>query len=342
MSGGLFEEGYKVTKDNAAAADLWAQIFQRSAADPWAALVDPDHDAKADGEQFRAAMVTAGWSVDEIDEMEQAEREQVASAPFTSPGVNPRVEAHMAQLADDVEAAMDELGITSHAKVARGIEPRVGPIATKTGVIMTDQSIVTVGAFLFRFCGLVARAFTRTLQINPWVWEDKKYTQEDGLSLLRSRPDLVAYWLRIYLAFATTGTHLGVPFRPSAKHEVLLMEEIARAMEIFAIAHEYGHHHFAHGRDIEADPYAQEFEADQFALRISSQTDRRRFSGMENPYLVSGAGGAVLLMATTTLREIDELLGAQAASGDTHPAAADRIARFNSVRVLQPAEFHRL
>jgi hypothetical protein len=54
------------------------------------------------------------------------------------------------------------------------------------------------------------------------------------------------------MSYAVTGTNILVPFRPATKVEVLLFEQIARAMEIFAIAHEYGHHHHAHGRRLGA------------------------------------------------------------------------------------------
>jgi hypothetical protein len=45
---------------------------------------------------------------------------------------------------------------------------------------MTDQSVVTVGAFLFRFCGLIARAFTQTLLLAPAFWESGTFTDEAG------------------------------------------------------------------------------------------------------------------------------------------------------------------
>ncbi len=330
-----------MAKDNTAAADLWRQIFERAAADPFATVMDPDHDVATDRARFREAMAEAGWSEAEINDFEDQQRALEASAPETNPGVNRHVEAMMARLADDIEAAMDRLGLKSHTRVARGVEPRAGPLAAKIGVIMTEESIVTVGSFLFRFCGLIARAFTRTLHLDPWLWEAGGYKQETGMALLLRSPDVIRYWHNIYFSFATTGSHIGVPFRPSTRNEVMLMEQVARAMEIFAIAHEYGHHHFTHGRDINAESHLQEFEADQFALRICDEVDRRPVI-LENPYLVSGAGGVVLLMALEMLRSVEELMGAPPAQGETHPQVAGRVIRFDSVRLLQPAEFKSL
>src|SRR6185312_8462062 len=110
-------------------------------------------------------------------------------------------------LCDDIEEAMDRLKIGSHAKVARGVEPRALATASKINVITTDESIVTVSAFLFRFCGLIARAFTRTLHLNPYIWEHKDYSEKTVHGYLRSSPDLFRYWHRIYMSFALTGTH---------------------------------------------------------------------------------------------------------------------------------------
>jgi hypothetical protein len=325
-------------KDNDAAADLWSQIFARAAAHPWAAIVDPDHDEAGAEEFFRQALRDAGWSDDEIDARREFDKARIDTAPVTSPGANPYVEAALGRLGDDIEAAMDRLGLDSHHRVARGVDPWAGPGAAKTGVIMTDQSIITVSSFLFRFCGLIARAFTRTLQLNPWAWSSEEFDSKTGRDLIRGAPDIASYWMLIYFSFATSGTHAAVPFRPSTKEEVILMEQVARAMELFALAHEYGHHHLAHGKEVDADPFDQEFAADQFAVKIGEEIDRKPVI-LENPYLLSGAGGTILLMALDILRSIERFAGAPAIRHDTHPPVSERIARFDSVRVLKPVEF---
>ena len=122
-------------------------------------------------------------------------------------------------------------------------------MAAKIGVIMTEESIVTISSFLSRFCGLIARAFARTLRLAPMVWARDDYIRSSGTALLRSSPSLVLYWFQIFWSFAMTGTHISVPFRPSTREEVLLMEQIACGMEMFAVAHEYSHHHLAHGAE---------------------------------------------------------------------------------------------
>ncbi len=320
---------------NNAAKDLWSQILSRQIAEPNATVWEPGSDLAADEAKMRAGLEAAGWRETEIQHLIDIQAERQRAAPVTSPGVNPFVEAQHSSLCDAIEAAMDRLKLNTHDRVARGVEPRVGPIAAKTSVVMTEESIITIGSFLFRFCGLVARAFTRTLLLSPHLWESREYTRASGIAALKRSPDLIVYWIKIYASFAATGTHIGVPYRPSTINEVMLMEQIARAMEIFAIAHEYGHHHLSHGRDIEADPRKEEFDADQFALRICDEVDRKPIV-LENPYLISGSGGVVLLLALETLSSIEAALGKPVSSADTHPPIRERLARFNSVRVVMP------
>lgn len=160
--------------------------------------------------------------------------------------------------------------------------------------------------------------------------------------MFRKTPELLHYWLQIYLSYATTGTHINVRYWPSTPDEVLAFEDVARAMEIFVVAHEYGHHHYQHGRAVEADSHMEEFEADQFALRISGVLAGHR-TALRNPYLESGAGGVVMLMALDTLRAVEHALGFSEQGGsDTHPELSLRVGKFDNIALLQPDEFMRL
>jgi hypothetical protein len=156
---------------------------------------------------------------------------------------------------------------------------------------------------------------------------------------MRSRPDLILYWTRIYMSYALTGTHILVPYKPATLLEISF-EHVARAMELFAVAHEYGHHQHNHGREI--DPQAaraEEFEADQFALKVCYEVERYPELGY-NPYLTSGAGGLTLLRALRMLRAVETRLnGATAGNADSHPDVDERAARFETIALLKPAEF---
>jgi len=326
---------------NDSAKDLWGQIFGKMAKEACATVVDPSHDVIQDETRLRAALRHAGWPAALIESQLAFHRADASAAPVTSPGVNPHVEAHLARLCDEVKETMDVLGFASHTQVARGVEPRTVPFASLINVIMTDESILTVGAFLFRFCGLVARAFTRTLMIDPYAWEAQSLAGKVPPGLMAKRPDVLGYWIRIFISFAATGTHILVPFRPATPKELLLFEQVARAMELFAIAHEYGHHHFKHGREMGDDPILHEFEADRFAVRITYELEKVPLIA-PNPYLSSGAGAVVLLRALTILREVRGALETQPeVSAETHPTVEDRTARLDTALTMVAEDYIR-
>lgn len=108
------------------------------------------------------------------------------------------------------------------------------------------------------------------------------------------------------------------------------MEQVARAMEIFAVAHECGHHHLD-----QADPRAEEFAADAFALRISDEVEKQPVIP-EKPNLLSGAGALILLMSLDPPRAVEDAMGAKPVETGTHPAVTERIERFETIRLLSP------
>jgi hypothetical protein len=182
------------SEHNETAVKLWEQIFARMAEAEDATIENHDYDNKAGEENFRSRLAEAGWSKSEIEERIEIHRAKMAGAPVTSPGVAPHVEALFEFLCNDVEAAMGRLNLKSNARVARGVEPRVGVLASMINVTMTDQGIVTVGSFLFRFCGLIGRAFARMILMDHWLWESRDYSDASARSLLRTNPTLVSYW----------------------------------------------------------------------------------------------------------------------------------------------------
>ncbi len=325
--------------DNQSASQLWNQIFANLAKSEDATLVSSNYEGAEDELRLRTGLAQAGWTENEVNARIKIGKAQYGNAPVTSPGVAPQVEIQLARLCDDIEAAMARRGLTSQARLARGIEPRVGPYASMTNVIMTRQGIITVSSFMFRFCGLIARTFTRTLLLNPLLWESEDYIENDACNRLKQQPALSLYWLRIYLSFATTGTHTLVPFQPARKDEIILFEQVARAMELFAIGHEYGHHHHGHGRQLEGDPKQEEFDADRFALEVGYEVERQPLI-FWNPYLLSGAGGVVLLMALDTLRTIGAIIsGISAPPSNTHPSTTERLAQFEQSSTSLPDDF---
>lgn len=325
------------------AIELWSQMLERAKDNEWSTFDDPDYvHPGRDTASNRRAFSDAGWSDDEIDLKEQIAKAQSDEAPTTSPGVARFAEAALQRLSRPIESAAAQLNLENRDKVHFAVEPKAGPLLSKINVVMTEQSIITMGSFFTRYCGLVSRAYIRTMLLAPMsVGSD--FNEEFLRNELRKRPDLIFYWWRIFVSFALTGTHILAPFRPSSKAEILLMEQVAFAMEIFGLAHEYGHHALNHGRAVGSmtDAHQEEFEADVYALRICKivEADHRhswvRGDAVPNPYLETGAGGVLLLSSLEAFRKVKDRIFVNKAY-DTHPNFLDRSTKIKNTYIMQP------
>lgn len=324
-------------RHNDAARDLWAQIFERAAADPNAALHEPDEESEAaQRELTTTALQEAGWSEAEITRR-NAELIHGELESANSPGVGPGLEFKLKFLSDRIREVISKTGETSHEMVEIAIEPKAGVSASLTNVIMTDQSILSVSSFLFRWCGLVARAYTRTLYADIAHWTSKASAPATDRERLLNCPNLVLYWFRIFVSFSGTGTHALVPFRPSSPTEFHLFEQVAWSMEYFTVAHEFGHHVLGH-RSANDDPMMQEFQADAFAVKVCEQFELEPFPLLPNPYTRTGAGASLMLLALEILRAFEHSVGDGAAIVDTHPSPSDRIAKISTRNLMQPKQ----
>jgi hypothetical protein len=313
---------------------VWGQVFAQAAARTEAALQDVSYDLTEERQRISEGLRAAGWDDTHIERRLQAadaNREPVADA--TSPGVGPGLEAHARKIADRVHAAIDEMGIANFGPALVGIEPVVGPKAEFVGVPFLPEGTISVSSFLFRWCGLIARAYTRTLLAYPLHWDLAPKSEKDDLSKVLQNEKLCHYWVRVFGSFAVTGTHALVPFEPATKEEVLIFEQVAWAMEYFAISHEYGHY-VVGNRGLEADPFEEEFKADRFAMRVAEYI-RAEPLGFDNPYIATGAGGTLLLLSLELLRTVSK---APYAMGDpaTHPPTVERVDRIANRHAMQP------
>ncbi|MBW6495332.1 MAG: hypothetical protein K0B16_12410 [Burkholderiaceae bacterium] len=326
-----------------AAVDLWQQMLDRARSHEWSTFDDPEYiHPGRDESSVRRAFLDAGWSDDEIEMHEKVEKDRIESAPTTSPGVARLTEAALDRLSKLIRGAAKKMNVPNRESVHFAIEPKAGPFVSKVNVVMTDQSIITMGSFFTRYCGLVARAYVRTQLAAPFCL-GVHYDESRLRAELRKRPQLLLYWWRIFVSFALTGTHMLAPFKPSNKDEVLLMEQVALSMEVFGLAHEYAHHTLGHGRAILSrdDAHREEFEADKLALDICElvETELRytwiRGHDVPNPYLWTGSGGILLLSSLEAFRKTKDRIYLSR-SFDSHPNFVDRSSKIRSRFVMQP------
>ncbi len=328
------------------AIELWSQMLERARKNEWSTFDDPDYiHPGRDAASNRLAISDAGWFDDEIDLKEETTNAQNSEAPITSPGVARFTEAALHHLSQQIEKAAAQLNVENRNKVHFAVEPKAGPLLSKINVVMTDQSIITMGSFFTRYCGLVSRAYIRTMLLAPMsVGSD--FNEELLRKELRKCPDLLFYWWQIFVSFALTGTHVLAPFKPSTKDEILLMEQVANSMEIFGLAHEYAHHALNHGRTVgtDDDAHREEFEADAFALEICKivEADQRyawvKGESVQNPYLWTGAGGILLLSSLEAFRKVKDRIFVNKLY-DTHPNFLDRSTKIKNKFIMQPNLF---
>lgn len=326
-----------------AAVDLWGQMLERARQNDWSTFIDPDHEESEERKaQIEQGFLDSGWTREDIEHLSKIDSERALSAPVTSPGVSRQSEFMLKRLTDMMAGGLSEAQRNQSSKVHFAVEPKAGPFVSTVNVIMTDQVVITMGTHFTRFCGLISRAYIRTCNLQPFN-TGTECNKEILVSCLRDNPKLILYWWRILFSFALTGTHALTNFAPSSPREVLLMEQMAAAMEIFALAHELGHHCLSHGRRLTDTNSAkqEEFEADQFAVDLCENTEKsetyQRMQGyrMSNPYLWTGSGGILLLGSIDIFRRIKGKIYGENTL-DTHPSFSSRASMIKNSCVLQP------
>jgi hypothetical protein len=316
-----------------AAHDYWRQVFERLSADPASTLVERDHVlTMASGAKTDALLKAYGLGAGAAGRAKAAYLRELQRAPVTSPGVDPHAEAILDSLRQRIAEACSRFPFLGAHTVATGIEPKLGVMAARMGVMMTDASVVTVGSQVFRFCNVVSKAAAQTMMIDPAGWV-RPGSVDAMRAVLRKQHQLLAYWFQIVMSFAVFGSSFLVPLRTSSAPASGLRGEILDALEIYAVAHEYAHHALKHGRLTSASTASgtdetarrEEFEADTLAIAIGQLVTGNRPD--ENPLIVSGAGMVVFLRALEMLHRAEILLGRPKVGADgSHPPAADRLA----------------
>jgi hypothetical protein len=229
-----------------------------------------------------------------------------------------------------IEAACSRVEMPMGGGVVFGNYAGTGLVARQLRVFQTEVSIIEATLPFIIFCDLVSKAIVHALP-EPEINESGvqfSFDSEQIRERLRSEKWILAEWVRIlvrYAAFGTPPNDLGVaPKGPRLNMRGHLLD----AMEVFAIAHEYGHHALDHGLTTSANEetafFEQEHAADSFARGISLVIGKD-----ENAFfLLSGAGGALILGAIELISRTRAIL----ATGQdglphstTHPPVAERI-----------------
>lgn len=233
----------------------------------------------------------------------------------------------------EIEEACREHRIPIRSGVVYGVTPELGLRISQSAVLKTQASIIDVSIYFITFCNMITKTLARSLPQYP-AGELMKVSNDPSEVRVRPQqsPDLVTDWARIFSSYAELGwpppgIHLITDTATQAVRYMLI-----RAVELFAIAHEYGHHIMMHGvasasSEETADPFVEEHQADIFARSASIAIGSRE--NVPNFYAMSGTGGVIILGALDLVRRAKAILETgndQTPPRERHPPVADRIA----------------
>jgi hypothetical protein len=233
----------------------------------------------------------------------------------------------------EIEEACREHRIPIRSGVVYGVAPELGLRISQSAVLKTQASIIDVSIHFITFCNMIAKTLARSLPQHPAGPQLKVSNDPSEVRmLLQQSPDLVTEWAHIFSSYAELGRpppgiHLITDTATQAVRYMLL-----RAVELFALAHEYGHHVMMHGvasssSEETTDPFVEEHQADIFARSASIAIGSRE--NFPNFYAMSGAGGVIILGALDLVRRAKAILETgndQAPPRERHPPFADHIA----------------
>ncbi|MEH2481923.1 hypothetical protein V1282_005280 [Nitrobacteraceae bacterium AZCC 2146] len=212
-------------------------------------------------------------------------------------------------IVDRVETACRKLEVPVRNGVVFGVSRLAGVVASQMPVLKTDTSIIEVTLPFITFCDLISKVLAHTFvdQVNATF----DLSPASILGRLNAEPWIVEEWLRVLVSYAMEGTPpAGLGPAPEGRAlgvRALLLD----AMEVFTIAHEYGHHALKHGITeasiSQESPFDEEHEADIFA-RIVSVAVSQLDPNAPDVFLVSGAGGALILGALDLVARGREML----------------------------------
>ncbi len=272
----------------------------------------------------------SGVADDKLESMADEFIRALAERPPGSALDDPGATRILQGIIDRIEAACGKIAFPLRGGVVFGNSVGAGLIARQLPVLATDVSIIETTLPFLIFCDLVSKVIVHSL---PEPRCDKggshfEFNAAEVRTRLQSERWILSQWVSILVRYAVFGTppkDLGVA--PQAARQYL-RGKLLDAMEVFAIAHEYGHHSLSHGLTTsmgeECDLLADEHEADMFARGMSlviGQSEGEFF-------LFSGAGGALILGAIELVSRTRAVLSTGTDDlplSRTHPSVTDRI-----------------
>jgi hypothetical protein len=194
---------------------------------------------------------------------------------------------------------------------------------------------------LFRFVAVPTLIITRSLSILPaWVRPSLLYERQAIVRHIASHPDVLLDFADLIISQTFLGTCQYSDRRdlPYGFHLEKRRDRLLDAVDIFVLAHEYGHvipgHPGVRDNTTETERYQQEFEADElgFRLTLSAIGDPKwAYAGV----VLFLTGIAIVDLAAAVIKTGEPRVMASA----THPSPPERLAKLSaSLSKLVPSD----
>jgi hypothetical protein len=321
-----------------AAQDLRRQLQERVPRSPADRTKEETLRWVDNNEEILREISSVSWG-EESPELITRLRNELESTPLEGPRDEPFTHWIIKALCQEIEDACQVLGIPLRSGVSYGSSPSLELEAARYAVHFADSSVITLSAGFISFCShlskLVALSLIHESTADGYF---KVILKPDRvLAQIESDPGLTYYWAEIIGGYAVGSGPTNVKRRLVANPASITRLQILRAMELFSVAHEYGHHIALHGRTDVAEvanhaaAQLEEREADLFALALS------RYIGCKEPrnvYAASGAGAVLLFKLSDCVRRARHILrtGSDAVqTSGLHPTPFERIAAFETL-----------
>ncbi|WP_442254922.1 SEC-C metal-binding domain-containing protein [Stenotrophomonas pavanii] len=205
----------------------------------------------------------------------------------------------VSELVKDVKAASDKLGITSDNF------PEFATIPTKTVNALavkpkgSAQSFLLFDGEILTFCHLISKIFSQAFPVTNK--NDRNSFTLDTSSIehhIKASPHLLQRLSAVLDAFIKTGYVGCTPPFPVDPLSAPLMQCLRKGMELFVVAHEFGHVHSGHLGDLlpsleviskrspPSRAHEMEFEADHIGLVLTILAQRD--SGLDVAMSIAG------------------------------------------------------
>lgn len=277
------------------------------------------------------------------DVVRRLEEESVSYRARSRFDTYPQYEIFRHALIETTEAAQS-IGLSLRLPVSWADSTSVGSGAHSRP--SGSHHLIFAGAGTSAFCNYWAKAIAEVIVSLGQKLGRRPESADEVSKFLDENDDLLLVPLQLALRYATLGTVLGYgTLDPSSEAVHVFRIEILVAMEIFVVAHEYGHFILEESgqattsEESSQDAQLTELKCDEIGLLISRAYGARR----DNWTAYIGAGALMFFFAFALCHDARRMLSAGGCSKDpsqTHPPLDYRIGALRDLtsQSLEPRE----